>query len=137
MVVNTTGWFTLRLWFVHEITAGLALVMVTVDEIVEGRRASVTCRFAESPVGVAIDLKPALSVEELRARLQRDFDNFGKRGFRNLLAGLLPNKMIDPFIEMTGIPADRPGHQITAAEREFIAGIYATRRKAILTSAKP
>ncbi len=57
-------------------------------------------------------------MEELRARLQRDFDRFGKRGFRNLLAGLLPHKMIEPFIEMTGIPPDRPGHQISAGERE-------------------
>ncbi|MCX5819681.1 MAG: NAD(P)/FAD-dependent oxidoreductase [Deltaproteobacteria bacterium] len=79
---------------------------------------SVVDALAEGPVGVTIDLKPALTAEELRARLQRDFDNFGKRGFRNLLAGLLPHKMIEPFIEMTGIPADRPGHQISAAERE-------------------
>ncbi|MBN2437662.1 MAG: NAD(P)/FAD-dependent oxidoreductase [Deltaproteobacteria bacterium] len=73
---------------------------------------------AEGPVGVMIDLKPALAREALRARLQRDFDHFGKRGFRSLLAGLLPHKMIEPFIEMSGIPADRPGHQITAGERE-------------------
>jgi predicted flavoprotein YhiN len=73
---------------------------------------------AEGPVSVTIDLKPALTTEELRARLQRDFDSFGKRGFRSLLAGLLPHKMIEPFIEMSGIPADRPGHQITAEERE-------------------
>lgn len=73
---------------------------------------------AEGPVGVMIDLKPTLTTEELRARLQRDFDSFGKRGFRSLLAGLLPHKMIEPFIEMTGIPAGRPGHQISAAERE-------------------
>lgn len=73
---------------------------------------------AEGPVGVAIDLKPALSVEELRARLQRDFDAGGKKNFRNLLAGLLPRKMIEPFITMSGIPGDRPGNQIRAAERD-------------------
>jgi predicted flavoprotein YhiN len=73
---------------------------------------------AEGPVAVAIDLKPALSVQELRLRLQRDFDAYGKRGFRSLLAGLLPRKMIEPFIEMTGIPAERTGAQITAPERE-------------------
>jgi predicted flavoprotein YhiN len=73
---------------------------------------------AEGPVSVSIDLKPALTVEELRARLQGDFDQYGKRGFRNLLAGLLPQKMIGPFIEITGIPQDRPGHQINAGERE-------------------
>ncbi len=78
---------------------------------------------AEGPVGVTIDLKPALTAEELRARLQRDFDSFGKRGFRSLLAGLLPHKMIEPFIEMSGIPADRPGHQITAEEREKLLSL--------------
>jgi predicted flavoprotein YhiN len=75
----------------------------------------------EGPVGVSIDLKPALSVEELRARLQGDFDRFGKRDFRHLLGGLLPRKMIEPFISMTGIPPERPGHQITAGERERLA----------------
>ncbi|MCE5263467.1 MAG: NAD(P)/FAD-dependent oxidoreductase [Deltaproteobacteria bacterium] len=84
---------------------------------------SVVDALAEGPVGVMIDLKPALSAVELRARLQRDFDSFGKRGFRGLLAGLLPHKMIEPFIEMTGIPADRPGHQISAAERERLLGL--------------
>lgn len=69
-------------------------------------------------VAVAIDLKPALSIKELRLRLQRDFDAYGKRGLRSLLAGLVPHKMIEPFIEMTGIPAERTGAQITAAERE-------------------
>ena len=84
---------------------------------------SVVDALAEGPVGVAIDLKPALTTEELRARLQRDFDSFGKRGFRSLLAGLLPHKMIEPFIEMTSIPADRSGHQITAEEREKLLSL--------------
>ena len=73
---------------------------------------------AEGPVGVAIDLKPALSLEELRARLQRDFDAGGKRSFRNLLPALLPHKMIEPFIRMCGIQPERTGSQITAPERE-------------------
>ncbi|MFZ4439837.1 MAG: NAD(P)/FAD-dependent oxidoreductase, partial [Syntrophales bacterium] len=84
---------------------------------------SIVDALAEGPVSVAVDLKPALTAEELRVRLQRDFDSFGKRGFRSLLAGLLPHKMIEPFIEMTGIPPDRPGHQISAAEREKLLGL--------------
>lgn len=83
---------------------------------------SVVEALEEGPVSVAIDLKPALTEEILRARLQRDFDQFGKRGLRNLLAGLLPRKMVEPCIEMTGIPADRPGHQIGAGERERLLG---------------
>ena len=34
-----------------------------------------------------------------------------------LLKGLLPQKMIDVVVSRTGIPADKPGHQITAEER--------------------
>lgn len=73
---------------------------------------------AEGPVSVAIDLKPALSRERLRARLQRDFDAFGKRGFRGLLAGLIPPGMAETFLTLTGIPPERQGSQISAAERE-------------------
>ncbi len=68
-------------------------------------------------VEVSIDLKPALSDEELDARLRRDLDQFGRRGYRRILAGLLPRLLIPVTVELTGIPAEKPGHQITAAER--------------------
>ncbi|MFH0768116.1 MAG: NAD(P)/FAD-dependent oxidoreductase [Chloroflexota bacterium] len=71
-----------------------------------------------SPVSVSIDLKPALDENQLRQRLQRDFDRYSKRSYRNILKGLLPQKMIEPFVQMTGIPPDKPGHQIIAEERE-------------------
>ena len=70
------------------------------------------------PVSVSIDLKPALDDKQLRRRLQRDFDRYGKRSYHHILKGLLPRKMIDPFVEMTGIPSDKLGHQISAEERE-------------------
>ncbi|MBI4297812.1 MAG: NAD(P)/FAD-dependent oxidoreductase [Chloroflexi bacterium] len=70
------------------------------------------------PVSVSIDLKPALDEKQLRQRLQRDFDSYAKRSYRNVLKGLLPQKMIDPFVEATAIPPDKPGHQISSEERE-------------------
>jgi hypothetical protein len=72
------------------------------------------------PVSVAIDLKPALSHDQLKTRLQRDFDRSGKRQYKNLLMKLLPRKMIDPFVAMTNIPPGKPAHQITAEERDLI-----------------
>jgi predicted Rossmann fold flavoprotein len=66
---------------------------------------------------LSIDLKPGLSPEKLDLRLQRDLDQHGKRTYRNLLKGLLPQKMIGTVIARTGIPPDKPGHQITATER--------------------
>jgi predicted Rossmann fold flavoprotein len=89
---------------------------------------SVVDALAEGPVSVAIDLKPALERRQLRDRLQRDFDQYGKRGYRRILDGLLPLKMIEPFIQMTGIPADKPAHQITSAERDMIAGVLKSLR---------
>jgi len=75
---------------------------------------------AEGPVSVAIDLKPALSMEQLRERVQRDLDRHGRRRYGRILEGLLPRKMIVPFVDMTGIPEEKPAHQINAAERERI-----------------
>lgn len=69
-------------------------------------------------VVVSIDLKPALDARKLDARLLRDLDAHGKRQFRTLLQGLLPQKLIPVCLDQTGIPLDRPGHQITAQERK-------------------
>ncbi len=74
-------------------------------------------RLGHGHVEMSINLKPALNSEKLDARLRRDLDQFGKRTYRNLLKGLLPQKMIDVMVARTGIPADKPGHQITAEER--------------------
>lgn len=70
------------------------------------------------PVAVSIDLKPALDAKELRERLQRDFNSHSKRSYRNILKELLPQKMVEPFVEMTGIPPEKLGHQIVSEERE-------------------
>ena len=72
----------------------------------------------KGPVSVSIDLKPALSEEQLRARLQRDFNGYGRRMYQNILPELLPPKMIEPFVKLTGIPANKEGNQISAEERD-------------------
>ena len=56
----------------------------------------------KGPVSVSIDLKPALDADRLRHRLQRDLNRYSKRSYRNILKGLLPQKMVDPFVDMTG-----------------------------------
>ncbi len=82
----------------------------------------------KGPISVSIDLKPALDEKQLRQRLQRDFDTNSKRSFRNILKGLLPQKMVDPFIEMTGIPAEKSGSQITGEERERLLSLLKSLR---------
>lgn len=66
----------------------------------------------------ALDLKPALDHEKLDTRLLRDIDEHGKRSFQSLLKLLLPSGMIPVFLELTGIPAEKPANQVSGAERK-------------------
>jgi predicted Rossmann fold flavoprotein len=75
----------------------------------------------KGPVSVAIDLKPALKLDDLELRLQRDFDMFSKRSFQNILKELLPQKFIQPIVKLSGIAPDKPGHQINSKERDALA----------------
>ena len=69
-------------------------------------------------VKLGIDLKPALSLEKLDDRLQRDFAKYSRKQFKNSLGDLLPRKLIPVIIELSSIPADKFVHQITTEERE-------------------
>jgi predicted Rossmann fold flavoprotein len=82
----------------------------------------------KGPVSLAIDLKPGLKLEQLHLRLQRDFDTYSKRTFKSILKELLPQKMIDPIATLSGIPADKPGHQINARERDGLAALLKSLR---------
>lgn len=72
------------------------------------------------PVSILIDLKPVLTRDQLRARLQKDFDNYGKRKISGIIKEYLPGKMLDPFIALTGIDPEKQAHQIGALEKEKI-----------------
>ncbi|WP_415917813.1 NAD(P)/FAD-dependent oxidoreductase [Xylanivirga thermophila] len=66
---------------------------------------------------VLIDLKPALTSEQLDRRIQRDFEKYSRKIFSNGLDDLLPKKLIPVIIELSGVPSDKPINQITKAER--------------------
>lgn len=72
---------------------------------------------------VFIDLKPALSIEKLDARLRRDFDENKNRDFLNSLSALLPRKMIPVMVKKSGIPADMKCNSITREMRRGFAGL--------------
>jgi hypothetical protein len=82
----------------------------------------------QGPVSVAIDLKPALDRNQLRLRIQRDFDRFGKRRYGRILKEFLPEKMVDPFISMTGVSQDKCGSQISSEERERLIALLKSLR---------
>ena len=64
-----------------------------------------------------IDLKPALSEEKLDARVLRDFEKDKNKIFKNSLNELLPQKMIDPIIIISGIDSNKKVNEITRTER--------------------
>jgi len=84
---------------------------------------SVVEALEKGPVSLLIDLKPALTPEQLHKRLQRDMDKSSKRKIGGIMKEYLPAKMIEPFIELTGINKEKLAHQITALERGKIVEI--------------
>jgi len=75
----------------------------------------------EGKVTLSIDLKPALSEEQLDRRLIRDFAQ--TRHFGNYLPDLLPRKLIPVFAELSGVPADIPVNKIIATQRKAIVSL--------------
>lgn len=66
---------------------------------------------------LSIDLKPALTTEQLDTRVLRDFEKNKNRQFKNVLNALLPSKMIPVVIELSGILPEKKIHEITKQER--------------------
>lgn len=68
-------------------------------------------------VKIAIDLKPALDEAKLDSRIQRDFEEYSRKQFKNSLDDLLPQKLIPVIIKLSQIPPDKFVNQITKTER--------------------
>lgn len=66
---------------------------------------------------VSIDLKPALTHEQLDARILRDFSGNTNKDFINSLGALLPRKLIPVVVKLSGIKANEKVNQITKEQR--------------------
>jgi len=66
---------------------------------------------------LSIDLKPALDEKTLDKRLLSDFESRSNKDFINSLDALLPSKMIEPFVRLTGIDGRKKVNSITKEER--------------------
>ncbi len=69
------------------------------------------------PAKLTIDLKPALSEEQLDKRILRDFEENKNKQFGNALGGLFPAKLIPVMVRLSGIGAEKKVHEITKEER--------------------
>ena len=69
-------------------------------------------------LSLTIDLKPALSEEQLDKRIVRDFSENPNRQFGNSLQGLFPMKLIPVMVELCGIQNEKRVNGITREERQ-------------------
>lgn len=71
----------------------------------------------KGPLTLSIDLKPALSQEQLDARILRDFKESKNKQFKNSLGGLFPSKLISVMVELSGIMPEKQVNEISREER--------------------
>ena len=69
------------------------------------------------PCEMRIDLKPALDEKTLDKRLLRDFAEIPNKELKNAFSALLPAKLIEPFIALTGIPPETRLNSLTKEQR--------------------
>ena len=72
---------------------------------------------------VLLDLKPALSLQQLEARLLRDFEAMSRKQLSSVMLGLLPGRMAELFPQLLQISPDKPVNQISRQERAKIAAL--------------
>ncbi len=79
--------------------------------------------FSDRALTLCIDLKPALSPEQLDARILRDFAENTNRDFRNSLSALLPASLVPVVVRRSGVDPAEKIHAVTAAERGRLAAL--------------
>ena len=85
--------------------------------------AVVTDKLDKGEVTLRLDLKPALSKDELDARILRDFEEAKNKQFRNALDKLLPQRLIRVIIEMCGISEEKQVNSVTKQERNVLTDV--------------
>ena len=64
-----------------------------------------------------LDLKPALTKEQLDARVLREFEAGQNKQFKNVIGVLFPSSLTPVMLELGGIPGDKKIHEISREER--------------------
>lgn len=77
----------------------------------------------EGKLKIQIDLKPALTEEQLDDRILRDFKEMKNKQFKHALDKLLPQKMIPVVIKKSQIPEEKKVNEVTREERRKLINI--------------
>ena len=83
--------------------------------------AHIGAKLAKAPNGelsAYLDLKPALTREQLDARILREFEAGPNKQFKNVIGVLFPSSLTPVMLELGGIPADKKIHDISREERQ-------------------
>ena len=83
--------------------------------------AHIGSKLAKAPNGeltAYLDLKPALTREQLDARILREFESGQNKQFKNVIGVLFPSSLTPVMLELGGIPADKKIHDISREERQ-------------------
>ncbi len=79
----------------------------------------VTKELLKGELLLSIDLKPALTKEQLNARLLREFEENKNKQLHNIMGALLPAKMVPVIIKFMGLP-EKKANEISKEERQHI-----------------
>lgn len=74
-------------------------------------------------VELMIDLKPALSFEQLDNRIVRDLEKYQRKEMKNAMKDLLPGRLIMPVLDGAYISPDRMANSVTRAERHRLVNV--------------
>ncbi len=77
----------------------------------------------KSFVEILINLKPALTPEQLNARILRDFEKFKGKIIKNAMVELLPQKLIPVVLDLSYIDENKKVDEITKTERQKLIEI--------------
>lgn len=83
--------------------------------------AHIGAKLAKAPNGelsAYLDLKPALTKEQLDARILREFEAGQNKQFKNVIGVLFPSSLTPVMLELGGIPAEKKIHDISREERQ-------------------
>ncbi len=79
-------------------------------------------KLMEKELQLVIDLKPALTEEQLDQRVLRDFEENINKQFKNAIGKLFPAKMVPVMLELSGIDPEKKVNLISKEERlRFVA----------------
>lgn len=76
--------------------------------------------FEPDEIKLFLDLKPALSKEQLDKRILRDFEAMMNKQLKNGLDKLLPTKLIPVILELSGLDQEKKIHLVTKEERQIL-----------------